>query len=182
MQNKTLIQLMLCLVMLNLGCTKENAATEELNQAQNVSALRASAGAIQFDGVGYFDASDECGAAEEGAAFAVTMTGDLEGCLYVFIDEYECSPSGTYREVGREHFVGTYKGDPGSFWTTYKFEGRYEGCAENGSYVGAEIFGRCQHPIVEGSGEGIFEGVAGRMDMKDNVTEGRYPYRGHLRY
>jgi hypothetical protein len=182
MQNKTLIQLMLCLVMLNLGCTKENSPTEDLTQTENVAALRASAGSTQFDGIGYFDAADECGAAAAGAAYAVTMTGDLEGCLFVFIDEYECSPSGTYREIGREHFVGTYNGEAGTFWTSYKFEAKYEGCAENGSYVGAEIFGRCQHPIVAGSGTGIFEGVSGRMDMKDNVTEGSYPYRGHFRY
>jgi hypothetical protein len=182
MTNKTLIQLLLCLCILNLGCTKENSTMEDLNQTDNVSALRAASGSTQFDGVGYFDATDDCGSAGQGAAYAVTMTGDLEGCLFVFIDEYECSPSGTYREVGREHFVGTYKGDPGSFWTTYKFEAKYEGCDVNGSYVGAEIFGRCQHPVVEGSGEGVFEGVSGRMDMKDNVTEGTYPYRGHFRY
>jgi hypothetical protein len=55
------------------------------------------------------------------------MTGDLEGCLYIFVDEYECSPSGTYREIGRELFVGSYNGGSGSFWTTYKFEAKYEG-------------------------------------------------------
>ena len=110
------------------------------------------------------------------------MTGDIEGCLYVFVDEFECSPSGTYREKGREHFVGTYKGETGTFWTGYKFEAKYEGCAANGSPLGAEIIGRCQHPIVEGSGDGIFGGVTGRLDFQDDIEAGNFPYRGHLRF
>jgi hypothetical protein len=110
------------------------------------------------------------------------LTGDLKGCLNVFIDDFECSPSGTYREEGREYFVGTYKGKTGTFWTGYKFEGKYEGCAANGAALGAEIFGRCQHPIVEGSGEGAFEGVTGRLDFKDDIEAGNFPYRGHLQF
>ena len=55
-----------------------------------------------------------------------------------------------------------------------QFEARYEGCAPNGSNIGAEIFGRCQHPIVAGSGEGVFEGVTGRIDMKDDIEAGNY--------
>ena len=110
------------------------------------------------------------------------MTGDIAGCHYVFIDEFECSPGGTYRESGREHFVGTYNGEAGTFWTTYRFESRYEGCAEGGAALGAEIFGRCQHPIVEGSGDGVFDGVTGRLDFVDDIAAGNFPYRGHLRY
>jgi hypothetical protein len=33
-----------------------------------------------------------------------------------------------------------------------------------------------------GSGKGIFEGVTGRLDVKDDVTVRNFPYRGHLRY
>jgi len=43
-------------------------------------------------------------------------------------------------------FVGIYNGQQVSFRTTYKFEARYDGCAANGGSLGAEIFGRCQHP------------------------------------
>jgi hypothetical protein len=43
------------------------------------------------------------------------------------------------------------------------------------------IFERCQHPIVEGSGAGIYEGVSGRLDFKNDVEAGNYPYKGHLR-
>ncbi|MGD8710920.1 MAG: hypothetical protein PVF40_11060, partial [Ectothiorhodospiraceae bacterium] len=45
-----------------------------------------------------------------------------------------------------------------------------------------EIFGRCQHPIEKGSGMGVFEGVVGRFDIKDDVEAGTFPYRGHLRW
>ena len=182
MNKNTFISLVFCLGVINLGCTKEYAVSQESTPNEKGSALLKARGATQLDGVGYFDAADGCNAAGQGAAYAVSMTGGLEGCLYIFIDDYNCSPSGTYREVGREYFVGTYNGKPGTFWTAYKFESKYEGCAANGSYLGAEIFGRCQHPIVESSGTGVFQGVSGRLDMKDNVTEGNYPYRGHLRF
>ncbi len=99
-----------------------------------------------------------------------------------YVDGFECSPSGTYREVGREYFVGTYNGQSGTFWTNYKFEAKFEGCAANGSYVGAEIKGRCQHPIAKGSGTGVFEGVTGRLDMKDDIANGNYPFTGHLQF
>ena len=45
-----------------------------------------------------------------------------------------------------------------------------------------EIFGRCQHPIVAGSGTGVFEGVTGRLDFKDDIAAGNFPYRGHFKF
>ena len=138
-------------------------------------------GATQISGVGFYAATGECNSPlGQGAAFAIKMTGDLEGCIYTFIDDFECSPSGTYREEGRELFIGTYNGETGTFWTGYKFEGKYEGCPKDGDPLGAEIFGRCQHPIVKGSGTGVFEGVTGRLDFKDDIEAGNFPYRGHL--
>ena len=136
-------------------------------------------GATQISGVGFYATSNECDYESQGAAYAIKMTGDLEGCLYAFIDDYECSPSGTYREEGREFFVGTYKGQSGTFWTTYKFEARYEDC--DGGPLGAEIFGRCQHPITEGSGTGVFNGVTGQINFKDDIEAANFPYRGQLR-
>jgi hypothetical protein len=169
-----------------LSCKKEivqnqNNKSEKNQLTKDVAnqSLQA-AGAIQISGVGFYATPNECDAASQGATYSVKMTGDLEGCLHVFIDEYNCSQSGTYREIGREYFVGTFKGETGTFWTSYKFEAKFEGCAADGSYLGAEIFGRCQHPIVEGSGTGVFEGVTGRMDFKDDVEVGNFPYTGHL--
>jgi hypothetical protein len=181
MKTKTFARaiLMSSLLAIVCSCSKDNSVSKKSDGA---SVLNNANGSTQISGVGFFDATDACNSAGQGASFAANMTGDLEGCWYVFVDHFECSPSGTYREEGREYFTGTYKGEYGTFWTTYKFEAKYEGCAENGSYLGAEIIGRCQHPLVKGSGTGIFQNVTGRVDMKDNIEEGTYHYRGHLNF
>ena len=178
MKNKTLICLVSCISLLPIGCSKDDSFSGGASRDVSLN----SRGATQVDGIGYFDATDVCNFGGQGATFAITLTGDLVGCDYFFVEEFECSPSGTYREIGRELFIGTYKGQAGTFRTTYKFEGKYEGCAADGSYIGAEILGRCQHPLVEGSGTGVFEGVTGRLDFKDDIDAGNYPYRGHLRW
>jgi hypothetical protein len=64
-------------------------------------------GATQISGVGLFDEADECDSASVGADFALLMSGDLEGCLYTFIDTDQSSPSGTYRETATELFVAS---------------------------------------------------------------------------
>ena len=177
MNTKTFVRLLFCLGLI-IGCSKDYKS-DELAQNGQESILQA-AGSTQVAGLGFYATTGECDFPSVGAAYAVRMTGDLQGCLYAYIDEYECSPSGTYREQGREHFVGTYKGQAGEFWTTYKFEAKYEGCAVGGAPLGLEIFGRCQHPLVAGSGTGVFAGVTGRLDMKDDIEAGNFPYRGHL--
>jgi hypothetical protein len=136
-------------------------------------------GATQISGVGFFAEPDECTDPEgDGSDFALTMTGDLEGCHYIFVETAECSPSGTYRETGTEISVGRYNGEAGTFRTTYRFTAKYEDCP---NLVG-EIVGRCQHPIIAGSGKGVFAGVSGRLDFKDDIAAGNFPYRGHLRW
>jgi hypothetical protein len=140
-------------------------------------------GATQISGVAYYadDArvhvtcDDPRG---EGADYVpLVMTGDLEeGCLYTFIETSAFSPSGTYRETGRELFVSS--DGASTFRTTYRFEGKYEDLNDPAT----EIFGRCQHPIVEGSGTGIYEGVSGTLLFKDDIEAGNFPYRGHLQY
>ena len=141
-------------------------------------------GATQISGVGFLPDEQTCndpggeGAAPGGEAadYALILTGDLEGCLYTSIETAKSSPSGTYRETGTEVFVAS--DGSGTFETTYRFEAKYED-VDN---LTGEIFGRCQHPIVKGSGTGIFEGVTGRLDFKDDIEAGNFPYRGHLRW
>src|SRR5919107_3288113 len=128
-------------------------------------------GATQISGVAFFDEADTCDSASVGADFALLMTGDLDGCLYTFVQTAQSSPSGTYRETGTELFVAS--DGSGTFETTYRFEAKYG--------PAGEIFGRCQHPIVKGSGTGIFEGVTGILFFKDDIEAGNFPYRGHLR-
>lgn len=134
-------------------------------------------------GIGYLDANDACNSKGQGAVFALTMTGDLEGCLYVFIDEFSCT-DGNYLEKGRELFIGTYKGKSGSFRTTYDLQGKYEGCNPDGSYAGAQISGQCQHYIVNGSGTGRFAGATGLVKFEDNVKANPidYPYLGYINF
>lgn len=190
MNNKIFNRLVFCLSLTIFGCSKNNNMLPDVTQTNKEVALkkahdlaaRNAGGATQVSGVGFYAATGECEPLVGGAAYAVKMTGNLQGCLYVFIDDFACSPSGTYREKGREYFVGMYDGKPGTFWTTYKFEAKFEGCAANGTPLGAEIFGRCQHPIVKGSGTGDFKGVTGRLDFKDDVVAGNFPYKGHLNF
>jgi len=133
-------------------------------------------GATQISGVGVFDEADVCDSGSVGADLAIIMDGDLKGCLYTFIETQEWSPSGTYRETGTELFVAS--DGVSTFETTYRFEAKYEDAPTQSG----EIFGRCQHPIVEGSGTGIYEGVSGQLFFKDDVEAGTFPYRGHLRF
>jgi hypothetical protein len=137
------------------------------------------AGATQISGIGHFAGPAECNDPEgQGSDYDLIMAGDLEGCHYVFVETARCSAGGAYNETGTETFVGLYNGAPGSFETTYRFTARYTDCA---NLVG-EIVGRCQHPITAGSGEGVFEGVTGRLDFKDDIETGNFPYRGHFRW
>jgi hypothetical protein len=141
-------------------------------------------GTTQISGVARFADPGECddpeGAGPPRADYALVMTGDLEGCLYTFVGPAVSSPSGTYRETGTETFVASEEDDTvvDTFKTTYRFEAKYEDPTDPTT----EIFGRCQHPIVEGSGTGIFEGVSGQLFFKDDVESGTFLYRGHLRY
>jgi len=134
-------------------------------------------GATQISGLGVYAEGDDCVDPEgEGADYALVLDGDLQGCLYTFVETAVSSPSGTYRETGTELFVAS--DGSGTFETTYRFEAKYEDVTDPAT----EIFGRCQHPIVKGSGTGDFEGVSGRLDFKDDIEAGNFPYRGHLRW
>ena len=138
------------------------------------------AGATQFSGVAFFAGPGDCTDPEgTGASYAVVMTGDLEGCHYSFIETSVMSPSGAYNETGHEVFVGSYNGQAGTFRTTYRFTAKYTNSTD---FI--EVEGRCQHPIIDGSGTGVFTGMTGRLDMRDNVIDGvavDFPYRGHLK-
>ena len=137
MNKRIFILFFVCLLLIVFSCGKDSPVSEAQSKPESTasnqgSVAKSTKGAAQLSGISYFDATDACNSAGQGAAYSLNMTGDLEGCLYTFVDEFECSPSGTYREVGREYFVGTYKGQSGTFRTNYKFEAKYEGCAANG--------------------------------------------------
>jgi hypothetical protein len=134
-------------------------------------------GATQISGIGYYAAVGQCNDTEgDGSDYALIMTGAFSGCHYVFVESARCSPGGAYFEKGTETFVGFYDGQVGTFRTNYVFTATYRDCPN----LLGEIAGRCEHPIVDGSGTGVFDGVRGRFDMKDDVEVGNFPYRGHL--
>ena len=168
--------LMVCMLASALALTIALVAAKDVSAAPSPELA---GGATQISGVAFFDAADTCDSASVGADYALLMHGDLEGCLYTFVGPAKSSPSGTYRETGTERFVGTYMGESGSFETTYRWEAKFE---DVDNLIG-EIFGRCQHPIVEGTtSTGVFKGVSGILFFKDEVETGTYFYRGHLRY
>ena len=136
----------------------------------------ANAAMDQISGVGVLDTTNQCNDAvgSDFVDFTLVMTGDLEGCLYTNIETSRTTPSGVYLETGEEIFVGSLNDGPvGTFTTTYKFEAKF---APDGS----EIHGRCQHPIVDGSGTGGFEGASGRLNFKDIVETGEFLYKGQI--
>jgi hypothetical protein len=147
-------------------------------------AVPAGAATNQLSGVGIFDTTGVCPAPPTGyegftSLPPLVMTGSLEGCWYtkVVSTKDNGAPSGVYQERGEEVFVGSLDGGAmGTFATTYKFTSKWDPDASTGS----EVHGRCQHPIVAGSGTGGFAGATGRVDFKDDVVTGEFLYRGHI--
>ena len=130
-------------------------------------------GATQISGIGAYAAPGAC--PDLGADYVLTLTGSLEGCHHVFIETTRCLENGAYYETGTETFVGYYDGQLGSFTTNYVFTAKYADCT---TFTG-ETAGRCQHPFVGGSG--VFANIKeARIDMKDDVAAGNFPYRGHI--
>ena len=139
--------------------------------------ISADGNTTQFDGVA--TAVDACAGLTE--VFGLDMVGDeLVGCLIntsFTVDKF--APSGTYSEYGTETFIGCVYDEGvevgcGSFDTTYRFTAKYD------PVTGAQKFGRCQHPIIPGTGTGVFAGATGRIDFKDDVDAGLFYFRGHV--
>ena len=163
------------LVLLSLSAL---AVMALISVALRVPSPALAGGATQISGIGFFTLPGECNDPQGlGSTFATKLTGDLEGCVYTWVESAVCSPSGVYRENGHELFVRGGGGND-TFGTAYQFEAKYQDCPN----LVQEIVGRCQHPIVEGSGTGAYDGVSGRLDFKDDIEAGNFPYRGHLQW
>ena len=148
--------------------------------ALTLSPATASAAANKVSGTAYYDA-EVCPAPPEGYEDFISypgfvIEGSLEGCLYTKVLDTKETPSGVYQEIGEEVFVGSLDGGPvGTFATTYRFESKWDPDVSSG----VEVHGRCQHPIVRGSGTGGFEGARGRLDFKDIIGDPvTFVYRG----
>ena len=137
------------------------------------AAPASAAGTTQVSGGGTFDADGEC--TEIPSFFTIKMAGDLVGCWYTTtLEVVQTTPSGVYQERGTETFIGCLSDATtcGTFSTTYKFTAKY-------TVDGSEIFGRCEHPFVSGTGE--FEGITGRVNFVDDVQTGEFNYKGHIK-
>lgn len=136
----------------------------------------------QISGVGvnttYADCVPPAGYEDYTTAPPLRMSGSLDGCWFTRSDpsSIKSNPrTGIYQERGTEIFVGRLNGGiDGTFTTTYHFEAKFDPA------TGAEIRGRCQHPISGGSGAGGLSGATGRVDFKDDIATGDFPYRGHI--
>lgn len=135
-----------------------------------------SGGNIQIGGVAKIAAADDCTEIDD--LFTLKLAGSLEGCWYTTVLEVvQQTPSGGYQERGNETFIGCLVDGSsrtcGSFDTEYHFEAKFQTQPPF-----AEIHGRCQHPILRGTGG--FAGVTGRVDFKDDVVNSCFFYRGHI--
>lgn len=167
------------------ACGQTEIATQPLLTTQGVRTTTPNN--LQISGTAVYDVSGStCPAPPSGYADFVSypglvLSGSLQGCWYTKVDSFKETPSGVYLETGREVFVGSLNGGPiGVFATTYKFESKWDPDVSTGT----EVFGRCQHPLVAGSGTGGFAGATGRVDIKDIVADPSniyYVYRGHIK-
>jgi hypothetical protein len=146
------------------------------------SPLAANAATNQLSGDARYDATQcpgpPAGYEDFSSYPGLVMTGSLQGCLYTKVGTTKDTPCGVYLETGEEVFFGSLDGGPvGTFATTYRLESKWDPDVT----TGVELHGRCQHPIVEGSGTGGFEGATGRVDFKDLIGDPvTFDYRGHI--
>lgn len=135
----------------------------------------------QIDGSAVLETSPGVTCEKQAAPYDVypvlVVRGSLTGCWYTNVLSAKTTPSGMYLETGTELFIGTLDGRAsGTFTTTYRFEAKF-------AADGSEVRGRCQHPLVAGSGTGVFAGATGRLNFKDIIgVPVTYVYRGHIRF
>ena len=132
---------------------------------------------VHFSGVGIPGGPGDygCTANPDGVpTYVILMTGDLEGCIYGYELSYKELPNGIFQTRDHEYFFGTFNGKSGSWEMDEHFTSKWNA-------DGSQKYGRCQHPIIKGTGTGDFTGVTGRVDFKDDVDLGVANYRGHVK-
>src|SRR5688572_31172943 len=92
-KHRTFIYLSFFVAVILFACSKNNnTVSQKETLPEEQTTANNSAGATQISGIGYYATAGECDYESQGAVYAIRMTGDLEGCLYAFIDDFECSP------------------------------------------------------------------------------------------
>lgn len=110
--------------------------------------------------------------------YAFAIEGDLAGCVYgqITVARFH-EGSGAYQERANEVFTGYWNGQHGTVEMIENYTAKAGADNATGLY-----FARCKHPIVAESGTGVFDGVTGRLDFKDDTDAGTAAYTGHLRW
>ena len=149
----------------------------------SVVAPPASAGTVGVAGVQSGPVSSAVCTDQTPGLLAYSMAGGLIGCWYTdtFNSKYQPT-SGTFQATGTEHFVGcldldgdqacTGRDPQGTLYFTFQFTGKLN------PVTLAEVHGRCQHPIISGTGD--FANASGVITFKDDVTNGTSLYTGHV--
>jgi len=145
------------------------AAFSTMIMASGNIALAAGDGSTRISGNSTFA---DCGVS--GSDFGVLMTGDLEGCLSIFVQGYTCKEVNGfahYTERGREAFVGTLRGKHGRFTTNYTVDAAYASGFCGSLDYSLELSGSCIHHIHGKTGAfADREGVFTLFDVITNVT------------
>lgn len=116
--------------------------------------------------------SPACTAVADALA-SFTVAGTLDGCWYVTsATKWQENGNGGLLATGTETFDGCLGQDCGQLFTTFTFTAQF---ADDGT----ELHGRCQHPIVGGTGD--FAGASGVITMRD-LPDGCSTYKGHVTY
>lgn len=111
----------------------------------------------------------DCGL--NGSDLGLLMTGDLQGCLSIFVKGYTCKELNGfdhYTERGREVYVGAWRGKQGRFATDYTVSAAYASGFCQSFDFSLQLSGSCTHNIHGQSG--IFAGAAGVFTLFDVVT------------
>ena len=111
----------------------------------------------------------DCGV--DGSDVALLLTGDLKGCLSIFVQDYSCrelNGFAHYKERGREAFTGSWRGRNGRFTTQYTIDAAYaQGFCQSFDFS-LEVAGGCSHEIRGRSG--VFKGANGLIKFLDVIT------------
>jgi hypothetical protein len=113
--------------------------------------------------------ASDCGLA--GSTWAISLTGDLEGCWSSWVRDYKCKELADfdlYFEEGREVFVGELHGKQGRFRTTYTLEAVYaKGFCQSFDPT-LQVGGGCDHKVIDGSR--VFDDAKGRIKFIDVIA------------
>ena len=149
-----------------------------------VMAMLASASTAWADGKTIAVSGDsfpsDCGAAKK-ADLASELTGNLTGCLAIFVEHLNCRELNGFAfstELGREEFEGKLDGEPIKFNTQYTFTATWPTGSCPAPAMEQEITGGCVHNI---SGEGVV-GLIRFYDVMPVVGKGgtHFFYEGNL--